>query len=210
MAVLLADLSHHNWDNGMNPDFVVARNAGIGGVIFKASQGAGYSDPTYSKTRGLAQQAGLLWGAYHFGTRAAAKTQVQNFLASAAPDESTMICLDFEENESDVGASITLPIALEFMDRLAQKLGRQAKLYTGSYMYDIFGPDAQVELAQFDVWWARYADVTDLHPTWENYWAWQFTDGHSGPKPHKFEGIGFCDLSRFEGTMDLLNQSWSN
>ena len=209
MSILVADLSHHNWDNGMNPDFAAAKAAGLAGIIAKASQGSAYRDPRYAQTRALAADAGLLWGAYHFCTAARAKDQLSNFIAAAHPDEATMVCLDFERNEQDPGSSIGLETALEFLDRLAQRIGRQPRLYTGPYMYDLFGDTPQPALSPYQVWWAGYASAAELHPTWREYWLWQYTDGHSGPKPHQFAGIGYCDLNRFEGTYADLASGWA-
>ncbi len=60
----IIDLSHHNGD----VDLGRAKAAGILGVIQKATQGTGYKDPTFDANREQAIQAGLLFGAYHFGT----------------------------------------------------------------------------------------------------------------------------------------------
>src|SRR3954464_311784 len=58
------DLSHHNtvasWTD------VCA--AGVVGIIAKATQGDDYRDETYLDTARDALKAGLMFGAYHFGT----------------------------------------------------------------------------------------------------------------------------------------------
>jgi lysozyme len=60
---VVIDISHHNGDN---LDFVKAREAGIVGVIHKATQGFLLKDKKYETNRKKALDAGLLWGAYHF------------------------------------------------------------------------------------------------------------------------------------------------
>ena len=49
-------------------DFRRIRQSNILGVIHKASEGGDYADTAYGARRPQAEAAGLLWGAYHFGT----------------------------------------------------------------------------------------------------------------------------------------------
>jgi lysozyme len=202
------DLSHHNSPIGKQFDFAKARADGCVGVICKASEGGTFRDGTYQSLRTSATAAGLLWGAYHFGTAAKPIDQVSNFLNAADPDDSTLMCLDFEENERSAGNSITEGIAVEMLAMLKQRLGRTPTLYTGPYMYKLFGSKASVALSKYRVWWARYSKEPELHPTWSNYWLWQFTDGHNGPLPHSVDGIGNCDCSTYDGTSKQLQAAW--
>ncbi len=203
---IVADLSHYSWNGTTLPDFSAAAASGVFGIIYKASQGATVRDSTYAQSRALAEKAGLLWGAYHFGTNAAAKAQADNFLLAADPAENTLVCLDFEKNGT---ASITLPIAMDFLHEVEKRLGRKPKLYTGSYMYDLFGQKPCADLAPYSLWWARYAETPQVHPTWADYWLWQYTDGHNGPAPHSVAGLGSCDLDHFDGTQQDLIVSWT-
>ena len=59
---------------------------GIRGVIHKATTGATGNDKKYANRRPAAIKAGLLWGAYHWGTNADVGKQVDNFLKTADPD----------------------------------------------------------------------------------------------------------------------------
>src|SRR5262245_41928759 len=61
---VVIDISHHNG----NVNLAKAKEDGILGVIQKATQGQSFKDPTYQRNRQKAKDAGLLWGAYHFGT----------------------------------------------------------------------------------------------------------------------------------------------
>lgn len=204
---IVADLSHHNFEK-RKLNFVEAKAAGTVGVIYKASQGSAYQDPTYKQSRKQAKSAGMLWGAYHFGTAAKVSTQVENFLKSAQPDDQTLVCLDFEKNELSEKNTMTIQIALEFLELVTIRLGRRPKLYTGQFMYEVFGAYPAKELQKYQVWWARYSDNANLHPTWKSYWLWQYSDGHNGPIPHQIPGFGFCDCSNFKGTVQQLRDSW--
>jgi GH25 family lysozyme M1 (1,4-beta-N-acetylmuramidase) len=76
--------------------FQQARDSGVLGIIHKASTGRTGRDDAYKDRRKQATDAGLLWGAYHWGTGAPAKDQVENFLDWAKPDKNTLVALDFE------------------------------------------------------------------------------------------------------------------
>jgi lysozyme len=58
------DISH----NVTVTDFAAVRRSGILAVIHKVSEGGDWFDPSYATRRHQAESAGLLWGAYHFGT----------------------------------------------------------------------------------------------------------------------------------------------
>ena len=70
------NLSHHN---GTRLRFDKAKEDGIVGVIQKATQGEGYVDPTFKKNRSAVLAAGLLSGAYHFGTGSNGISQAEHF-----------------------------------------------------------------------------------------------------------------------------------
>ena len=201
---MVADLSHYSWA-GAAPDFAKAKAAGIMGIIYKASEGGDWTDPTYAKSRGLAEKAGLLWGAYHFGTGASGKAQADAFLKAANPAENTLVALDFEKS----AAAMTLPIALDFLHEVETRLGRKPKLYTGGYMSVLFGNKPCADLKPYGLWWSRYSETAAVHPTWSNSWLWQYTDGHHGPETHAVAGLGACDLSHFDGQPQDLIVSWT-
>src|SRR5215472_12961567 len=90
------DLSHFN----VAPDFEKARNDGILGVIHKATQGPMFMDETYIARRDAARAAGILWGAYHFGTGVShGAEQADFFLDVVGTHPETLLVLDFEENK---------------------------------------------------------------------------------------------------------------
>src|SRR5436309_10182399 len=76
---VVVDLSHHNG----NVDLGKAQAAGIVGVIHKATQGTSMFDNMYQQNRQKAQAAGLLWGAYHFGSLGDGAVQADFFLSKA-------------------------------------------------------------------------------------------------------------------------------
>ena len=113
--------------------FRKAADFGIWGIIHKATTGATGKDGKYSDRRSAALDAGLLWGAYHWGTNANVPKQVDNFLQNAKPDDKTLIALDYED------ARMSLAQAREFLTLLAEKLGRKPVLYSGNLIKERLG-----------------------------------------------------------------------
>src|SRR5690348_18482276 len=117
-ANVIVDLSHHNG----NVDLAAAQNAGILGIIHKATQGWSYRDPLFQSRRAQALSAGLLWGAYHFGVGADGAAQADFFLSTVDPEPDTLLVLDFEANRA--GSSMDLIEARAFVTHVQQATGR--------------------------------------------------------------------------------------
>ena len=199
---MVIDLSHHNAD----PDFARVRASGVVGVIHKATQGTGYADPTYPARKAAALQAGLLWGAYHFGDGSDVDAQVANFLKATQPDGHVLLVLDFEGNQNN---SMSLDQAKQFLNAVEQRTGRRPVLYTGGYFNQCTGNRPDPAMAQYRVWWAQYNTApTSLNPTWPTYWLWQYSDGTKGPDQKVIVGTGPCDCSAYDGGEARLQASW--
>ncbi len=204
------DLSHHNWETNPNLDFRKAKAAGVLGVVYKATEGATFVDPFLDKTRAAVQAAGLLWGVYHFATAAPVAKQVDNFLSNARPDGNSFVALDFEHNDPHPTNTTTPAIARALLQRFEAAIGRKPKLYTGAFMFDCFGSKPQPDLAAYRLWWAAYTtQQPKVHPTWDSYWAWQYTDGVKGLGQKSIDGIGPCDCDFFPGDAIDLAAEWA-
>src|SRR6185437_481601 len=116
-ANCIIDISHHN---GINLDFKKAKSTGVLGVIQKATQGEDYIDATFKSNRSATLKAGLLFGAYHFGTGSNGVAQADHFLDVVKPDESTVVVLDFESNPT--GPSMNLEEARAFVTHIQSEL----------------------------------------------------------------------------------------
>jgi lysozyme len=192
--------------------FTTARNAGVLGIIHKATTGGTGSDDAYARRRQQALDAGMLWGAYHWGTAAPIDRQVDNFLNHAEPDATTLVALDFER---DVGNQMTLQGARDFLAEIQSRLGRRAVLYSGSTIKGALGHTADPFFGAHRLWLAQYGPNAVVQPSWEGYWLWQYTDGTAGPGPRQAPGIpgnarGDLDCNRFHGTADQLAAEWAS
>jgi lysozyme len=200
---VVIDLSHHN----ASPDFAAAEEAGIVGVIHKATQGLAYVDPTYEEHRDAALDAGLLWGAYHFGTGSDGVQQAAFFLEKVLPKKDTLLVLDLEANPQ--GPSMTLEEARAFVTHVQQATGRWPGLYSGHYLKDLLGTATDSVLANCWLWLAQYGPTAVVPPNWPTWTMWQYTDGGLGPEPHDVPGIGRCDRDQFNGPLGGLQKLWN-
>lgn len=199
---MVIDLSHYNG----NAEFTKVQAFGTVGVIHKATQGTDYVDPDYVLRKPAAQQAGLLWGAYHFGTGDDVNSQVANFLKATQPDGSFLLALDFERNGNH---SMSLDQAKQFLASVASQTGHKPVLYTGSYFNHCTRNQTDSSMAQYRVWWAEYGDEPkELNPTWSTYWLWQYSDGSIGPDDKAVEGAAPCDCSTHAGDESQLRATW--
>lgn len=207
VRLMVVDLCHFD----AVTDFGAAKAAGVAGVIHKASQGAHYRDPAYAARRPQAIAAGLLWGAYHFGTSAPVPQQIDNFLAAAAPEATTLLALDYEPNGDD---TMSLAQARQFLADIGDKVGRAPALYGGSLIKQTLGNRVDDFFAGHRLWLSEYCRQPVLPASWQNYWLWQYSDGTAGPPPRSVAGIpgnaaGEIDCNTFAGTADQLAAQWS-
>ncbi len=202
-SALVFDISHFNG----RVDFAAAHAAGQRGVIHKATEGTGYVDPMFHSNRGAATAAGLLFGAYHFGTGDDPIAQAEHFLGTTGSDGSILLVLDWEPNPQ--GASMTLAQARAFVSHVQQKTGRWPGLYSGSTAREALGDHADPVLGSCWLWLAEYGDQPKVPPAWKGWTLWQYTDGSHGPGPHALDGVGSCDRERFAGEAAALSAFWS-
>jgi lysozyme len=190
--------------------FAEAAQAGIRGIIHKASQGADMADPRYADRRASALAAGLLWGAYHFGTGADIDAQVANFLQAAGPDNRTLVALDYETNGAD---TMRLDQARAFLIGVAGRLERRPVLYSGSLIREQLGETDDAFFGAHRLWLAEYGPVPHPQRSWPEAWLWQYSGDGIGPDPKTVPGIpgagGFVDCNSYDGTPQALAAEWA-
>jgi lysozyme len=196
------DLSHHN----TTVDLQAAKADGILGVIHKATQGLTFQDPTYGTNRQQANAAGLLWGAYHFGTGADGVSEAEYFLNFAQPAPGDLLVLDFEQNTQ--GPTMTLDDARAFVTHIHQATGQWPGIYGGSLLKQPLGTSSDPVLANCWLWLSQYGPTAVVPVNWATWTMWQYTDGAQGPGPYQVAGIGRCDRDKFNGTAAELTTFW--
>jgi lysozyme len=199
----IIDLSHHNG----NVNLVKAKAAGIAGVIQKATQGTGFKDPTFDTNRRKAADAGLLFGAYHFGTGADGVEQADFFVSTVQPTLGDLLVLDFECNPQ--GPTMSLEEARAFVTHVQAVNARFPGIYSGHFLKELLGSADEPVLAQCWLWIAQYGPTPVIPHAWSDWTMWQYTDGAMGPEPHTVDGVGACDRDTFHGTARELKQFWT-
>lgn len=203
--VFLPDLSHYEWPC----DLKALAKAGCVGVIWKATEGESYHDISYDEAREAASEAGLLWGAYHFGDSSPVQAQIDNFILFAQPKAEDLFCLDFENNADK---TMSLPQAEKWLNGVETKLKRpnHGVLYSGNLIKESLGPNIDTFWTAHRLWLAQYANKPVLPKAWKSYWLWQFTDGSSGPTPHTVAGVkGTCDVNVYDFDEGRLKAEWA-
>lgn len=211
---VVADMNHNN-----PVDFAKIAANGIVGVVHKAIQGLGFTDPAYDDRRAKAQAAGLKWGAYDFATGDKVADNVARFFAVTKPDAQTLMCLDFEDNTH---SQMSGAQAHEFLDRVDQKLGRACWIYGGDRIFEEITDDDPF-WAQHPLWLCQYktdpalrdTDLATLNnhikvpPQWKTWTLLQYSADGKGPLPHTVPGLEQgADLNAFSGTADQLRAFW--
>jgi GH25 family lysozyme M1 (1,4-beta-N-acetylmuramidase) len=189
-------------------DFCAARAFGIRGIIHKATEGLTITDTFYAERRRAALAAGLLWGAYHFFRPGDVERQVEHFLAMAAPDDKTLVCLDHED------ARVPLIDAIRFLQAIERRLHRKAVLYSGFLIKEQLTGRADAFLAGHRLWLCHYGATPRWPRAWPRYWLWQYTGDGDGPAPHHVPGITVpegrgIDINHYDGTPDQLAAEWA-
>lgn len=154
-------------------------------------------DRTYASRKKAALAAGLLWGAYHFADNSDVEKQVDNFLSVVKPDDTTLLCLDYEPNGA---RTMSLAQAKQFLQLVYDRTGQRPVLYSGNLLKEqLTAPDEF--LCRHRLWLAQYGRAPKLPCGWSNYWLWQYTGDGIGPKPHSVPGIKTqgIDLNVFAG-----------
>lgn len=190
-------------------DFRAVYEAGIRGIIHKATEGPHMVDSRYHEREKAARAAGLLWGAYHFMRPGDPVQQVSHFLDqvhwSKSADEHTQFVLDHED------AGVPMWAALRWLQVVRQITGQTPWLYSGFLIRQQQDNRHMPAFGEFPLWLAEYGPEPKCPSPWSTCVLWQFTGDGQGPLPHTIPGIAHknCDISSFAGTDEELRAVWS-
>jgi lysozyme len=192
---LVIDISHWNEVT----DWHAVRASGVLGVIHKFSQGVSYRDDMFNAARAGCEEAGLLFGRYHFAEGSDVMAQVRNFLADYRDGE--LLALDWEDNDGSTG-TMSLSQAVQFVEEVHALTGQMPVLYSGNTAKEALG-SPNTALMKCRLWLAHYADDPVCPPGWDEPWLWQWTDEGKTP------GIaGNVDQDAWAGSESALRAEW--
>jgi len=186
------------------------RDAGIHAVMHKAGYGLKTPDPGYLNNRDKAMEAGLLWGAYHVGTKTGSgKEQAGDFLATVragSPKAKTLLALDFERNEKNWTNSMTPEQAEDFVSSIHAQTGIHPVVYGRGTLARSVEKNPGSLLTKCPLWLAHYDEYAPTPPSgWDRCMIWQYTEKGSVGK-----AIAYCDRDRFNGTVEELQRFWDS
>lgn len=217
----IIDLHHHDGSYDLN----AARERGMVALIHKATQGKDWRDPKFSAAMGLAAQARLLRGAYHFGSNSEeGEVQADFFLdrvASVVGDDAAdaLLVLDWENNPDATNGTMSADNARRFVKRVHEVTGRWPVLYSFTHFLKTHLPGRDEVLANCPLWQSQFGEPPSkpASPTWQAIDLWQYTNGADGPRdqqryPRKTPGFAreAQDRSAFRGTVEQLTAWWAN
>lgn len=215
-----------------NTDFAALKASGILAIIHKASQGSRYRDPAYAARRKAAQEAGLLWGAYHFLDSSDPVKQADTFLdasgISSVDAEPILLACDYETSSS----TATLHQCMTFMSEVDRNSppGVSCVLYSGNLIRETLKPHqggfqnsemhgVEAFFQMHRLWLAEYGPKEKIPFPWDQpiakssneashipapgVWLWQFTErGRFNPL------TGNTDGNFFDGDFNALKARW--
>src|SRR5262249_11247038 len=206
IQLMVLDLSHYD----VPCDLAKAKDAGIEGIIWKATQATNYFDNTYVQYRKKAEDAGLLWGSYHFAENGDCERQATWYTETAQIDEDDLFCLDWEPSKSQM----TPAQARDFVQAAEDILDRpnECLIYgSSSFLTDQIPAELDAFFAARRLWLAQFGTTPKVPPTWKEYWLWQYAADGVGPKPWTVPGIpGNPDVNSFKGSADQLLAEWAH
>ncbi len=209
----VVNLSHYDM---MRPDFAAMRREGILGVIHEATYPRLERDAKYLDRQMGALQAGLLWGAYHYGDGTDPVRQADHFLSvvsnswaqagSATRSPGVLLVLDFEKNGHYPGGTMRPDQAVAFVERIRERTGVYPGVYSGEYHLGQVLNGPRVTSAQRKtltncwLWVANYHKEPRATAPW-SYWAlWQYCGDVANIKK--------AERNIFRGNMSDLQEFW--
>jgi GH25 family lysozyme M1 (1,4-beta-N-acetylmuramidase) len=195
------DVSH--WNGTIN--WTSVAGAGIKFAIQKASDDQSYVDPTYVTNRNGAAAAGIKFTGYHFArpdsTANDAVIEADHFVDTAQLAPGDLIpALDLEMT-GGLAVSALQNWTMAWLNRVTQRLGVKAMIYTSPYFWKTYLGDTQMFADEgYKTLWIAHWGVTSPSVPANNWggngWTfWQWTDCWN------VKGISGCvDGDRFNGT----------
>jgi len=202
---VIVDLSHFDDVTDWN----AVKTFGILGVINKATEGPGLVDKTYRIRQKPASDHAILYGGYHFLRPGDPVAQADHFLDVALdvpqPDD-VLLALDHEDRR------VPLSDAKKWLQRVFDKTGRRAVLYSGFLIKEQLGNGQDPFLAQHRLWLSHFSANPVCPRNWTAPWIIQFTGDGQGPGPHDVPGIsiaGGIDLNHYGDEAEQLKAEWA-
>jgi lysozyme len=227
----VVNMSHYDL---VRADFVGMKSEGVVGIIHEATFPRLQRDWRYFERQSAAVQAGLLWGAYHYGDGTNPIQQADHFISVVASSHppvpsgtdsegrrsGVLLVLDFEKNNHYPGGTMSVGQAVAFVERIKERTGKYPGLYCSEYRLRQMLYGRGVTAAQRGVlsncwlWIANYHAQPRSTAPWPGWDLWQYTgDGKCGLRPRSLYPTTVANLRRaerniFRGNNVSLQEFW--
>ncbi|TNJ68239.1 glycoside hydrolase [Paenibacillus hemerocallicola] len=159
-------------------DWAAVAASGVKGVMIKATEGIGYTDPLFRSHYAGATDAGLAVGFYHYchpETPNTAAREAEDFLAAVTGLPVTLpYALDVEGEAADLGPSRLTDWCHGWLETVEQRSGHRVMIYSGaSFARSYLGS----KLARWPLWVAHYkVNQPMANGTWDRWAMFQYSE----------------------------------
>jgi GH25 family lysozyme M1 (1,4-beta-N-acetylmuramidase) len=205
------DVSSYEHDNGASLNWGAIRWVGGASFAFiKATEGGGYSNPSFSSDIAAARQHGLIRGAYHYArpsggdnreiirNATAEAVQLSNAVGSLNGPGNLPPVLDLEDAGTLDQGQLSLWVHT-WLKVVTKQTGRLPILYTGVSFWEESMGNSRA-FAAYPLWIASYGvDRPKVVGGWKSYTFWQYSE------TSRITGsVGDTDMSVFNGSFAQL------
>jgi lysozyme len=165
------DVSSHQ--GNINWDLVSADN-NIRFVYIKATEGATYHSPHYSRNVKMARSHGILIGSYHYLTSTSSiQSQFQNFVSLASSDSQDLVPMIDIEHRGEWSRRQLIDSVAEFARLLQDYFGVQPMIYSTMTFYNA---NLAPYFNKYPLYIGRYSKH-EPQVSWDGkYTVWQFSE----------------------------------
>lgn len=191
-----------NWQNGIDLAVLFKENP-LDGVIIKATEATGYTNPMFKTWAEWLTENKKPWGTYHFcsGSDAIAEAEffyktIKRYIGKCVP------CADYEGDALKRGTAWLK----EFLDEFYRLSGVKCLVYCSQ---SVTQSQNFTEIAKdgYRLWMAQYADYSPVYGFKDNPWHNGSVAPFSGWQMHQYTSCGvlngwrsYLDLDKFYGT----------
>ena len=155
-----------NWQNGIDLASVFAQNA-LDGVIVKATQGTGYTNPKFKEWADWLNTNGKPFGVYHYLDGLDAVAEARYFYDTVRPYIGKCVpCADYEEHAAMQKGTAWLKL---FLDEFLRLSGVRCLVYCSQSVTQSQNFN-DIARGGYRLWMAQYADYSPVYGFLETPW----------------------------------------
>ena len=196
-----------NWQAGIDLSTLFAEN-NLDGVIIKATEATGYTNPQFSAWAQWLTANKKPWGAYHFCAGADAIAEAAYFYEVVKPYTGCFVpCADYEDNALRRGTGWLK----DFLDEFYRLSGVRCLVYCSQSVTQSQN-FSEIVRDGYQLWMAQYADYSPVYGFIDNPWHKGSVSPWSGWVMQQYTSCGvlkgwrsYLDFDKFYGGVDDWN-----